>query len=437
MRFSQVFSSINYLTVQTTFKNTFEVGVWVPVVVESVNNENIPPSSVAPGDSFDTIGLMSSSVRAGGDLSDDEDADAVIMFDFSKYLAEKAVSTNKQSIPTQNIGSTLLEPTKLYLDKMEMLEDRERTVKEEIVDLMQFDDDEEEDCKTAVNYDSEDESIQMEKGERQKFERDHAMATNDELTQGQILAPELPKDQNRFSFASPSSSSNCILSNAELTLDCLEGSLIDDKAYGVSPRLLLTALTTSNASDGKSMNSFLCLSVPPYLLLHIYVSNCNLYRLGKRLGIPSLIVASKFDVYDSWLPPWFVFFFFVLRTLKNHLSLFCLVADFDGFSYMPNNNFKAPNSEDAEERDKFIEDVLDGNETVQKLPKPVTGWDQADMNNDVRQLENGVETINFAKQYISDKSIADAVEALIGAHLLTLGPQPTLKVIFSYSHRLN
>lgn len=32
------------------------------------------------------------------------------------------------------------------------------------------------------------------------------------------------------------------------------------------------------------------------------------------------------------------------------------------------------------------------------------------------------------QQYISDKSIADAVEALIGAHLLTLGPQPTLKV---------
>ncbi|KIH51664.1 hypothetical protein ANCDUO_18244 [Ancylostoma duodenale] len=117
---------------------------------------------------------------------------------------------------------------------------------------------------------------------------------------------------------------------------------------------------------------------------------------------------------------------------------------------MPNNDFKAPNSADAEERDKFIEDVLEGNETAQKIPKPVTGWDQADLNNDVRQLENGVETINFAKpsvssaaleelpplpynmltqQYISDKSIADAIEALIGAHLLTLGPRPTLKVM--------
>lgn len=34
------------------------------------------------------------------------------------------------------------------------------------------------------------------------------------------------------------------------------------------------------------------------------VSNCNLYRLGKKLGIPQLIVANKFDAHDSWLPPW-------------------------------------------------------------------------------------------------------------------------------------
>ncbi|KJH42283.1 RNase3 domain protein [Dictyocaulus viviparus] len=138
-----------------------------------------------------------------------------------------------------------------------------------------------------------------------------------------------------------------------------------------------------------------------------------------------------------------------IRFLQFFMPLLSLYIHFI-LSYMPNNDFKAPNSEDAEERDKFIEDVLDGNETVQKLPKPVTGWDQADLNNDVRQLENGIETINFVKpsvtstaieelpplpynmltqQYISDKSIADAVEALIGAHLLTLGPQPTLKVM--------
>lgn len=33
----------------------------------------------------------------------------------------------------------------------------------------------------------------------------------------------------------------------------------------------------------------------------------------------------------------------------------------------------------------------------------------------------------LTQQYLGDKSIADAVEALIGAHLLELGPTATLK----------
>ncbi|CAJ0597978.1 unnamed protein product [Cylicocyclus nassatus] len=514
------------VTNQIEDENTFEVGVWVPVVVDPINDENMPPANYAAGDSFDTVGLMSSSVRAGGDLSDDEDADAVMMFDFSKYLAEKAgatksnfatprpdiqacgwgdldevvpdtpfqilgsssnqidmnslmadlqsqilpqhpnawapsapvvntkvdtliefdsvsTPTKKPAAPAQTISTTLLEPTKLYLDKMEMLEDRERVQKEEIVDLMQFDDESESDCKTAIEYNTDEEYEQLNEGERQKFERDHALPSKGPLSEREMLAPKLPSNRNRFSFATPSPSSSAIVLNPLSALEYHSETLAKENPYGVSPRLLLTALTTSNANDGINLerletigDSFLKYSVTDYLY-HSHpdqhegklsfarskeVSNCNLYRLGKRLGIPSLIVASKFDVYDSWLPP----------------------------CYMPNNDFKAPNSEDAEERDKFIEDVLMGNETAQKVPKPVTGWDQADINNDVRQLENGVETINFAKpsassaaldelpplpynmltqQYISDKSIADAIEALIGAHLLTLGPRPTLKVM--------
>ncbi|KAK5975276.1 RNase III domain-containing protein, partial [Trichostrongylus colubriformis] len=404
------------------------------------NDENMPPASFAAGDSLDTVGLMSSSVRTGGDLSDDDDADAVMMFDFSKYLAEKAGATKSDfaaprpdiqpigwggfdesvpdtpfqilgsasnqidmtslmadlqsqilphlpnawapagektgilvdidNVPTppkkasgpnlQNIGTTVLEPTKLYLDKMEMLEDRERTQKEEIVDLMQFDEGDDMDCSTAVEYCSDDEYVQLENGERQKYERDHSVVINRKLSEGGIIAPELPAWQNRFSFASASMSSTCLVSNGAASLDYHSESLLTENPYGVSPRLLLTALTTSNANDGINLerletigDSFLKYSVTDYLY-HSHpdqhegklsfarskeVSNCNLYRLGKRLGIPSLIVASKFDVYDSWLPP----------------------------CYMPNNDFKAPNSEDAEERDKFIEDVLDGNETAQKL----------------------------------------------------------------------
>uniref|UniRef100_A0A183F3Q8 RNase III domain-containing protein n=1 Tax=Heligmosomoides polygyrus TaxID=6339 RepID=A0A183F3Q8_HELPZ len=458
-------------------ENTFEIGVWEPVICDPFNDENMPPVSLAAGDSLDTVGLVSSSVRSGGDLSDDEDADAQILGSSSNQIDMNSLMADLQSkilpqnpnvwTPAEekplidvdgvstppmksaataplvpNIGSSVLEPTKLYLDKMEMLEDRERAQKEEIVDLMQFGEDDDWGCRTAVEYGSDDEYTQLESGERQKYDRDHAVTINRQLSQGEIIAPELPSDRNRFSFASASPSSSCMLSQQAMALDYHSESLLLQNPYGVSPRLLLTALTTSNANDGINLerletigDSFLKYSVTDYLY-HSHpdqhegklsfarskeVSNCNLYRLGKRLGIPSLIVASKFDVYDSWLPP----------------------------CYMPNNDFKAPNSEDAEERDKFIEDVLEGNETAQKIPKPVTGWDQADANNDVRQLANGVETINFAKpsansaaleelpplpynmltqQYISDKSIADAVEALIGAHLLTLGPRPTLKV---------
>ncbi|ETN71308.1 hypothetical protein NECAME_14274, partial [Necator americanus] len=312
-------------------ENTFEVGVWVPVVVEPVNDENVPPSSVGGADSFDTVGLMSSSVRAGGDLSDDEDADAVMMFDFSKYLAEKAGATKSNfaaprpdiqacgwgdfddSIPDtpfqilgsasnqidmtslmadlqskilpQNpnawtpavesnvgmlvdidstpaptkktaaapaqIGTTLLEPTKLYLDKMEMLEDRERSQKEEIVDLMQFDNGDESDCKTAVEYDSDEEYVKLDVGERQKYERDHAFASECKLMEGEVLAPELPNGRNRFSFASPSPSSNNMVVNAMPPFEYHSDALAEQNPYGVSPRLLLTALTTSNANDGE------------------------------------------------------------------------------------------------------------------------------------------------------------------------------------------
>ncbi|KAK6036408.1 RNase3 domain protein, partial [Cooperia oncophora] len=507
---------------QIEAENTFEVGVWEPVVVELTNDENMPPTSFTGGDSLDTVGLMSSSVRTGGDLSDDDDADAVMMFDFSKYLAEKAgaaksdfaaprpdiqpigwggfddsvpdtpfqilgsasnqidmtslmadlqskilpdfhntwtpaeektgVLVDVENIPAppkksngsaiQNIGNTVLEPTKLYLDKMEMLEDRERGQKEEIVDLMQFDEGDDIDCSTAVECCSDDEYAQLEDGDRQKNERDHSVVINRKLSELRVKSSLQSYPAGKIvscRFASASLSSTCMVSNGTngiASLDYHSESLLTENPYGVSPRLLLTAYQSGTTGDNRRfvyevLGNRLPLPFAPRSINHEgklsfarskEVSNCNLYRLGKRLGIPSLIVASKFDVYDSWLPP----------------------------CYMPNNDFKAPNSEDAEERDKFIEDVLEGNETAQKLPKPVTGWDQADMNNDVRQLENGVETINFAKpsantaaldelpplpynmltqQYISDKSIADAVEALIGAHLLTLGPHPTLKVM--------
>ncbi|VDM65385.1 unnamed protein product [Strongylus vulgaris] len=39
-------------------ENTFEVGVWVPVVVDPVNDENMPPANYTAGDSFDTVSCL-------------------------------------------------------------------------------------------------------------------------------------------------------------------------------------------------------------------------------------------------------------------------------------------------------------------------------------------------------------------------------------------
>ncbi|KAG7269207.1 hypothetical protein CRUP_013209 [Coryphaenoides rupestris] len=38
-------------------------------------------------------------------------------------------------------------------------------------------------------------------------------------------------------------------------------------------------------------------------LVVIQVSNCNLYRLGKKKGLPSRMVVSIFDPPVNWLPP--------------------------------------------------------------------------------------------------------------------------------------
>lgn len=42
------------------------------------------------------------------------------------------------------------------------------------------------------------------------------------------------------------------------------------------------------------------------LSLAVQVSNCNLYRLGKKKGLPSRMVVSIFDPPVNWLPPGYV-----------------------------------------------------------------------------------------------------------------------------------
>ncbi|XP_037096546.1 endoribonuclease Dicer isoform X1 [Syngnathus acus] len=99
------------------------------------------------------------------------------------------------------------------------------------------------------------------------------------------------------------------------------------KRLGPNPGLILQALTLSNASDGFNLerlemlgDSFLKHAITTYLFCTYpdahegrlsymrskKVSNCNLYRLGKKKGLPSRMVVSIFDPPVNWLPPGYV-----------------------------------------------------------------------------------------------------------------------------------
>uniref|UniRef100_H3AIE1 ribonuclease III n=3 Tax=Latimeria TaxID=7896 RepID=H3AIE1_LATCH len=113
--------------------------------------------------------------------------------------------------------------------------------------------------------------------------------------------------------------------NVDLDNSCVSG--YSTKTLGPNPGLILQALTLSNASDGFNLerlemlgDSFLKHAITTYLFCTYpdahegrlsymrskKVSNCNLYRLGKKKGLPSRMVVSIFDPPVNWLPPGYV-----------------------------------------------------------------------------------------------------------------------------------
>ncbi|CAI2349147.1 unnamed protein product [Caenorhabditis sp. 36 PRJEB53466] len=332
-------------------------------------------------------------------------------------------------------------------DQPEMSEEKEKPRRtEETVDLDEFDesinetegDEEQEDEIRNRHSTMDDEIEELSIGAKKKKELDDLTVKEDAMDRQ--ICQVLPSAANDiparpFSFHRESQKMGGLMRDRA---DEYVSHVDSDVGMGVSPCLLLTALTCSNAADGMSLerfetigDSFLKYAVTDYLFHTLVdqhegklsfarskeVSNCNLYRLGKKLGIPHLIVANKFDAHDSWLPP----------------------------CYVPTCDFKAPNTEDAEEKDHEMERILDG-QAIETKPESKSGWDVG--SDKLKSTADGIETINFPKQArtvtedlsplpynlltqqnISDKSIADAMEALIGVHLLTLGPNPTLKVM--------
>ncbi|XP_045541171.1 endoribonuclease Dicer [Papilio machaon] len=161
---------------------------------------------------------------------------------------------------------------------------------------------------------------------------------------------------------------------------------------GPSPSVILQALTMSNANDGINLerletigDSFLKFAITAYLycahptvhegkLSHMrskQVSNLNLYRLGRGKRLGARMTASKFEPHDNWLPP-------------------C---------------HRAPPT----------------------LHHKQTEGQEQSMGEGAIDNAGCFIPYNLITQHsIPDKSIADCVEALIGAYLLECGPRGAL-----------
>ncbi|XP_035677529.1 endoribonuclease Dicer-like [Branchiostoma floridae] len=195
-----------------------------------------------------------------------------------------------------------------------------------------------------------------------------------------------------------------------------------DSHPGPSPSLILQALTLSNAGDFFNLerletigDSFLKHAITTFLyctysrvhegklsyMRSRQVSNLNLYRLGKRKGLASRMVASIFDPAVNWLPP--------------------------GFCIQNNREDKEDAGSSSKDSSLDVEPGGNGMTTSKNPIAQVTGYDVTPLKASV--LVNGDATKRLLsydlhmEHCIADKSIADCVEALLGCYLTTCGPR--------------
>lgn len=208
---------------------------------------------------------------------------------------------------------------------------------------------------------------------------------------------------------------------------------------GPSPSVILQALTMSNANDGINLerletigDSFLKYAITNYLystyenihegkLSHLrskQVSNLNLYRLGRSKVLGESMIATKFDPHDNWLPPCY----YVPRELEQALI--------DGKGFF--DDFKK--EEDEDDTDENTDETHKPEISTKSLEREFFGQnikivDYTTMHSQYSINDNVSCFIpyNLITQHsIPDKSIADCVEALIGAYLIDCGPRGAL-----------
>ncbi|XP_013119344.2 endoribonuclease Dcr-1 [Stomoxys calcitrans] len=209
---------------------------------------------------------------------------------------------------------------------------------------------------------------------------------------------------------------------------------------GPSPSIILTALTMSNANDGINLerlecigDSFLKYAITTYLyitydnvhegkLSHLrskQVANLNLYRLGRRKQLGEYMIATKFEPNDNWLPPCY----YVPKELEKALIEAKIPPHYWSLVNLVNIK-KLTNAEICElVRQKAEEwgcNIADTDDSADiNGSKLDYEWD--DPKNLPHEFSCFIPYNLVSQHSIPDKSVADCVEALIGAYLIECG----------------
>ncbi|KAF0301376.1 Endoribonuclease Dcr-1 [Amphibalanus amphitrite] len=197
---------------------------------------------------------------------------------------------------------------------------------------------------------------------------------------------------------------------------------------GPSPALLLQALTMSNANDGINLerletvgDSFLKFAITVHLYLTYptihegklsylrskQVSNLNLYQLGRAKALGELMVAAKFEPHDNWLPPGYT----VPEGLEEEIVESGVTASHLNLADMTD---LAQISGEEEVR-RLVRDKC---QRMKQLTE--------DAALDAGAMPSFLPYNLLTQHSIPDKSVADCVESLIGAYLVSCGPQGAL-----------
>ncbi len=212
---------------------------------------------------------------------------------------------------------------------------------------------------------------------------------------------------------------------------------------GPSPSLILQSLTMSNSNDAINLerletigDSFLKYAITAFLfcahdhrvhegrLSHLrskQVSNVHLYQLGRAKRLGEMMVASKFEPHDNWLPPCFR----VPAELEQALIESGVPATHWNMAEM---TLLGDGGVDKEAICKMVKEKSAA-AAAAAMKSNESGLSETSMTKksaDVVDMPTFVPYNLLTQHSIPDKSIADCVEALIGAYLIACGPRGAL-----------